>query len=616
MMDNCIVCCKSNDDTFSRITTVSSEWKEWNIQRIIEKHLWWWYLKPPSSKELVQWICRNCWQEISSFHNFYIEVEKENKEYYNLFKSAIKENLEEITASVDIKLEDGNSDQFLMLADNQLRLEKLKRGRKKKLSDPTEILTIERLKNKCKKKSSDFSEITHIEIDIKSENKVQDIPEFTNPELDITSVLTTEHSSSMDWDDCLFNDNEDYNCEDNENDLEDNNDNNKTNTMTSKKQTRKYKRKDIKMKIEKKPKAIKKSSDELIAEMDFELMCNVCNSKMENFNQLKVHFRQEHNMVGYATCCNKKFFKPYVLVEHLNVHKDPNYYKCPKCDKALSSKFSFVSHMKTHQLNETRETVFTCDICNKSFLKKPVFERHVLTHVPEEERHFQCELCDKKFASDGMRKQHQTLTHSKKYAKFCDICGKVFYNNIPFERHMAEHKGEPSPVIVKCEICGKEIANKYLLKHHIKIMHTKENQQEQICPYCSKVSPNLNSHKHHIKYTHTLERKHACHMCDKKFRRPLELKEHLSTHTGEPLYTCPHCPRTFISNANMHKHRKLVHRKEWEEGRMKKVATALASKQFIKSLTTEENETAYTEIIIDESEMENNIVANEIELDF
>lgn len=41
----------------------------------------------------------------------------------------------------------------------------------------------------------------------------------------------------------------------------------------------------------------------------------------------------------------------------------------------------------------------------------------------------------------------------------------------------------------------------------------------------------------------------------------------MTTHTGEVLYTCPHCPKTFNSNANMHAHRKKMHFKEWQEYR-------------------------------------------------
>ena len=69
-------------------------------------------------------------------------------------------------------------------------------------------------------------------------------------------------------------------------------------------------------------------------------------------------------------------------------------------------------------------------------------------------------------------------------------------------------------------------------------------------------------------------------MFQKKFRRPLELKEHLSTHTGEPLYKRPQCKRTFNFSANMHKHRKNAHPNEWLETRLKRLEK-LATKELI-----------------------------------
>lgn len=34
-------------------------------------------------------------------------------------------------------------------------------------------------------------------------------------------------------------------------------------------------------------------------------------------------------------------------------------------------------------------------------------------------------------------------------------------------------------------------------------------------------------------------------------------------HTGEALYTCPNCPMTFASSANMYKHRQRLHKAEY-----------------------------------------------------
>lgn len=81
-MDSCIICL-SISDPFSRITTQSLEWNKEQIQRVVEKHLWWLYLQP-QSEEVTKCICRSCWQEISSFHNFYLKIEKIHNQYQTL----------------------------------------------------------------------------------------------------------------------------------------------------------------------------------------------------------------------------------------------------------------------------------------------------------------------------------------------------------------------------------------------------------------------------------------------------------------------------------------------------------------------------------------------------
>ena len=122
---------------------------------------------------------------------------------------------------------------------------------------------------------------------------------------------------------------------------------------------------------------------------------------------------------------------------------------------------------------------YTCDICDKSFSKKPLLMRH------------------KKVIHDGI-KDHK-----------CSTCGKKFALPYYLRHHIRFHHLQLKDF--KCEICSIKYSHKHLLKKHYFESHSTmldENMILEKLRKCSRLSNQVNSS----------EKKFQCDKCKKKFR--------------------------------------------------------------------------------------------------
>ncbi|XP_054738115.1 transcription factor grauzone [Anastrepha obliqua] len=299
--------------------------------------------------------------------------------------------------------------------------------------------------------------------------------------------------------------------------------------------------------------------DEKIAQC-IRLTCDICASEQPTFSQLRKHMEKMHQCKGYATCCNKKFNKRALLVGHIEKHINPDCYRCESCDKTFADKQCMRNHfLIKHQPEEEKQ--YQCEHCPKRFARPYILEQHRLIH--EERKHI-CEVCNRGFASYNWLGTHMKTMHSGYGATMCDVCAKVIRGRTAFARHQLEHSGIVLPK-VQCDKCGSWHKDKYSLQKH-KRRHN-DDGTVHVCSICGKVAPNRSALLSHQRYVHKSARAFECSVCKKAFKKAITLKEHMTMHTGEVLYSCPHCPKTFNSNANMHSHRKKMHPKEFEETR-------------------------------------------------
>ncbi|XP_035919210.1 PR domain zinc finger protein 5-like [Anopheles stephensi] len=174
-----------------------------------------------------------------------------------------------------------------------------------------------------------------------------------------------------------------------------------------------------------------------------------------------------------------------------------------------------------------------------------------------------CTDCAKSFPTEQQLQQHLKRDH--KPGLMCDICSKWVKTKEGLRKHQQNSHFPQTTERVECSICNKWMKNNGSLQKHL-IRH-RTSDKPNICEICGKVAPNYAALKSHKLFVHIKQRTFRCLVCKKAFKRAFTLEEHMTTHTGSSLYNCPHCTRTFNSSANLHAHRKKVHRKEWEISR-------------------------------------------------
>lgn len=226
-----------------------------------------------------------------------------------------------------------------------------------------------------------------------------------------------------------------------------------------------------------------------------EYVCEKCGKSYTRIGKLKLHIKSTHLADYRCICeiCGKTCSELYKLQVHMTVHNENMKYKCDICNAVLKSKTTIIRHIqshfgmlpvekydcpicrkilsgsqsyKQHQLIHTGQQRFHC-MCGKVFLRKATYKWHVQrkhSKIP-----FQCEICQKNFASPVSLKTHKRI-HTQNKHFICNLCGKGFIQSYSLKVHMRVHTQEKP---FKCDLCDKQYSQSFPLTLHKRKHHNK-----------------------------------------------------------------------------------------------------------------------------------------------
>lgn len=276
--------------------------------------------------------------------------------------------------------------------------------------------------------------------------------------------------------------------------------------------------------------------------------CDMCQNTFDSLSSLRLHKRtHSDDSIKPHECifCYKKYSSQESLNEHLNSHTGERPYKCTECKKNFATRYTLQNHLKTHSDDKR---LFDCDICQKSFSNQKNLKQHRKLHQKS------INGSKYEFSKSDVQTKACLTTNSTNHTAqkvyICNVCGKSFARKPELDDHDRTHTGERP---FKCDLCPLAFAQRSNLNTHKKITHYNEKTHE--CEECGRLFKRKRILYYHRLSAHTTERPHKCDICGSAFIYPEHYKKHMLIHSGHKPYACEICGKSFTSRDNRNSHR-------------------------------------------------------------
>ncbi|MEE6483603.1 hypothetical protein FKM82_013608 [Ascaphus truei] len=171
----------------------------------------------------------------------------------------------------------------------------------------------------------------------------------------------------------------------------------------------------------------------------------------------------------------------------------------------------------------------------------------------------ECPTCHKKFLSKYYLKVHNRRHTGEKPFK-CTKCGRSYFRKENLVEHEARNCMNRTEQVFTCTLCREVFKRRMELRVHL-VSHTGEMPYK--CSSCAQQFMQKKNLQSHMIKLHGAPKPHACSTCGKCFLSRTELRLHEAfKHRGEKLFVCEECGHRASSRSGLQMHIKAKHRNE------------------------------------------------------
>ena len=261
--------------------------------------------------------------------------------------------------------------------------------------------------------------------------------------------------------------------------------------------------------------------------------CTVCFGEFDDLQTLNQHRMHDHNLPFKNESNTGVRKKRKVKLKEQILISGRVRSNCPFCSKQFSIFGRLTMHIRQVHTDINLDEVEGIDDIKKA--------------ISLEKLHC-CDECGREVRDLSA---HKMVAHGE--MKECEHCNKSF-NPAAYRRHMLTHRTKS----FLCSQCGEGFINNQQLNQHFLTKHDPEYVAETYpCPQCDKTFTSTRYLNIHVNNLHTDV--NTCNICGKKLCTKINLKLHMSIHTGEKQFGCEECKYRTARLDKFNDHRKKLH---------------------------------------------------------